>query len=107
MDAAGWSPADSITLKSSLRIVSSTLLDKPYEDAPVSDLFLFGRKQDFAFEQMVGDSPDKRHHVRFWLSPVTDHRYQPLWLGAASLAWFALAVFVFNQGLKRYGSASS
>ena len=38
------------------------------------------------------------------------HGFQPayaLWLGAASLAWFALAVFVFNQGLKRYASASS
>ena len=29
------------------------------------------------------------------------------WLAAASLAWFALAVFVFNRGLKRYASASS
>jgi ABC-2 type transport system permease protein len=38
------------------------------------------------------------------------HGFQPiyaLWLFAASLAWFALAVFVFNQGLKRYASASS
>ena len=84
MCAAGWSPADPITPKSSLRIISSTLRDKPYEDAPVSDLMLFGHKQDFAFEQMVGDSPDKRHHVRFWRSPVANHRYQPLWLGAAT-----------------------
>jgi ABC-2 type transport system permease protein len=30
-----------------------------------------------------------------------------LWLAAASLAWFALAVFVFHRGLKRYASASS
>jgi len=30
-----------------------------------------------------------------------------LWLGAASLGWLALAVFVFNRGLKRYASASS
>jgi ABC-2 type transport system permease protein len=30
-----------------------------------------------------------------------------LWLGAASVAWLSLAVFVFNRGLKRYASASS
>jgi ABC-2 type transport system permease protein len=38
------------------------------------------------------------------------HGFQPLyalWLFAASLGWFAVAVFVFHQGLKRYASASS
>ncbi len=30
-----------------------------------------------------------------------------LWLLGAALGWFALAVFVFHQGLKRYTSASS
>jgi ABC-2 type transport system permease protein len=38
------------------------------------------------------------------------HGFRPahvLWLGAASIAWFSLAVFVFNRGLKRYASASS
>jgi ABC-2 type transport system permease protein len=38
------------------------------------------------------------------------HGFQPLWglwLLAAALAWLALAVFVFNRGLRRYESASS
>jgi ABC-2 type transport system permease protein len=38
------------------------------------------------------------------------HGFEPLWalgLCAATLAWFALAVFVFRSGLKRYTSASS
>jgi ABC-2 type transport system permease protein len=35
------------------------------------------------------------------------HRAYALWLGAASVAWFSLAVFVFNRGLRRYASASS
>lgn len=36
--------------------------------------------------------------------------FQPrwvLWLFAVAAAWFALAVFVFNRGLRRYASASS
>ncbi|MFA5058208.1 MAG: ABC-2 family transporter protein [Opitutaceae bacterium] len=38
------------------------------------------------------------------------HGFQPgyaVWLLAVSAAWLALAVFVFNRGLKRYASASS
>ena len=38
------------------------------------------------------------------------HGFRPayaLWLAAASVAWFTLAVFVFNRGLRRYASASS
>jgi ABC-2 type transport system permease protein len=38
------------------------------------------------------------------------HGFEPawvLWLFAAAAAWLALAVFVFNQGLKHYSSASS
>jgi ABC-2 type transport system permease protein len=38
------------------------------------------------------------------------HGFQPayaLWLAAASVAWFGLAVFVFKRGLNRYASASS
>jgi ABC-2 type transport system permease protein len=30
-----------------------------------------------------------------------------VWLGAATLGWFCLAVFVFHRGLRRYASASS
>jgi len=38
------------------------------------------------------------------------HGFQPawtLWLVAAAAAWLALAVFVFNRGLRSYSSASS
>ena len=38
------------------------------------------------------------------------HGFQPvylLWLGGVALVWLALAIFVFNRGLRRYSSASS
>jgi len=38
------------------------------------------------------------------------HGFQPslaLWLAAAAVGWFSLAVFVFHRGLRRYSSASS
>ena len=82
--AAGWYAADPITLKTSVRIAADVVLRKPYAHAPVSDLYVWGRKQDAAFEQPVGDSPKQRHHVRFWCSPEVDRSGEPLWLGAAT-----------------------
>jgi hypothetical protein len=83
MHAAGWYPADPITLGSSVRIAADTVLHKSDDDAPVSNLFLFGRKQDLAFEQPLSGGPRQRHHVRFWR---WDQLYQgrPGWFGAAT-----------------------
>jgi hypothetical protein len=81
---AGWFPADPITLKTSLRLVGDVLARKQYADAPVSNLYVWGRKQDVAFEQPVGSSPKQRHHVRFWRSAEVDDNGEPLWLGAAT-----------------------
>src|SRR5712675_2852981 len=67
MHAAGWFPADPITLRSSIEIVGSVVLDRPYRDAPVSSLYYLGRREDLAFEKPDGRSADKRHHVRLWL----------------------------------------
>jgi hypothetical protein len=66
MIAANWSPADPLTFRSSVDIALASVLRLPDEQAPVSDLFLFGRKQDLAFEEPVGNNPRQRHHVRFW-----------------------------------------
>jgi hypothetical protein len=84
MLAAGWHPADPVTLGSSLRIAKSTLFHRPYEDAPVSSLTLWGRKQDLAFELEVGHDARERHHVRFWSSPEVDGGGRPVWYGAAT-----------------------
>jgi hypothetical protein len=48
------------------------VLDRPYPAAPFSTLFLFGRGQDVGFEKAIGDSPRKRHHVRFWGRSIKD-----------------------------------
>ena len=82
--AAGWYAADPITLQTSVRIAADVVLRKPYAHAPVSDLYLWGRRQDAAFEQPVGNSPKQRHHVRFWRSDELDSNGKPLWIGAAT-----------------------
>ena len=84
MAQAGWFPADPITFRSSLRITVDSIARRPYPDAPVSNLFVQGKKQDLAFEQPAANNPSKRHHVRFWRMEAIDDQGQPLWVGAAT-----------------------
>lgn len=82
--AAKWHPADPLTLRSSLKIGAASILERPYDDAPVSNLYLFGRKEDLAFEQEVGHDPRHRHHVRFWKSEKVDADGRPAWFGSVT-----------------------
>lgn len=65
----GWTRADDLTFRSGLRLVWCTIVRRRYPGAPVSPLFLFSRRQDFAFEQEIVGKPSRRHHVRFWKCP--------------------------------------
>jgi hypothetical protein len=84
MLAVHWRPADPITFDSSVEIAESVVFDRPDPDAPVSSLYVFGRKQDLAFEREVGSSADRRHHVRWWQSAELDAAGRPFWIGDAS-----------------------
>ena len=85
MNAAGWRQADPITLKSGVEVAESVVLDRPYEDAPVSNLYYEGRKEDVAFEKEIGTSAARRHHVRFWKVLDKGVEGRPVWLGSATL----------------------
>jgi hypothetical protein len=94
LHGASWYPADPITLRSSVEIIGSVVLDRPYRDAPVSPLFYDGRREDLAFEKPVGTSADRRQHVRFWEVLKAGQEGRPVWLGSAT--------FDQDVGLSRY-----
>jgi hypothetical protein len=84
MKAAKWDAAAALGLRSDLAIGVDSVLSRADDDAPVSTLYLFGRKEDLAFEQPVGDNPRHRHHVRFWRIDGVDEGDGSIWLGSAS-----------------------
>lgn len=88
MHKAGWHEADPITLHTSWRTVTATLRRQSYPNAPVSDLLVFNRKQDLAFQKEVDGNPAKRHHVRFWR--VEKDIYLP---GGYDVDWVAAATY--------------
>lgn len=87
MQRAGWTRADEITLGSSWGIVKSSVLRRSYPAAPVSDLYLFGLRHEFAYQQEVDGNASQRHHVRFWRVPegwVLPGGHRAQWMAAGS-----------------------
>ena len=97
MTRAGWTRADDVTLRSGLRILTSTLTRRSYHEAPVSPLHLFDRQQDFAYQQEVAGSPSKRHHVRFWRCP-----YGWMLPGGYTVDWLAAGTYDKSVGLSLF-----
>jgi len=93
MIAAKWDPADPLTFRSSVRIAVDSVFRRPDENAPVSTLDVFGRKQDLAFEQAVGDSQRQ---------PTTAAPRSILALGSVlrrAEVWFGAVTFDERVGL--------
>jgi LssY C-terminus len=82
-NAAGWYRADKVRLLSSLHLSIAAVFHLMYAEAPVSALYLYGRKQDFAF-QKPGRNVRERDHVRFWDTGERAQGGRPIWVGAAT-----------------------
>lgn len=97
MQQAGWSLADDITARSTWRTVVATLRRRSYKNAPVSPLLLFGRPQDFSYQQEVDGFPGRRHHVRFWHCPKG-------WLlpGGHDVDWLAAGTYDKSVGFSMF-----
>ena len=84
LDSAGWIQPDKSIKNAFLRGALETFSKEAYVTMPISDLMLFGRKQDFGYAQA---DPIKviaaRHHFRLWRAPF-DVEGQPLWAGAGT-----------------------
>ncbi len=80
---AGWGEAKKLGTKSAMGTVRAMASDSSYEDAPVSQLYLYGRTEDLAFEKTLNTFL-KRHHLRIWQTLLTTPNGRPLWIGAAT-----------------------
>ncbi len=77
-----WDETETITLKSCWKTVRAFLFGTEYRYSPVTPLYLFGRSQDLALQQ-IRHSINVRIHLRLWLSPYRLHG-QPVWIGQIS-----------------------
>lgn len=79
---AGWLIPDPITSQTSAKIAVDSLAHKSYPTAPVSNLYVFGRVQDLAFEKPTNDVQN-RGHIRLWKTGTLIGG-QLVWVGQAS-----------------------
>jgi hypothetical protein len=80
---AGWSEAKKLGARSAAGTVRAMTSNEGYGQAPVSQLYLYGRGEDMAFEKML-NTFSKRHHLRLWRSPMTSPEGRDIWLAAAT-----------------------
>jgi hypothetical protein len=81
---AGWVLVDKSKQGAVINALFSSLDKKAYVQMPMSELFMFGRTQDYGYAhaepiQVVAS----RHHLRIWLSPTT-YEGRPLYVGACT-----------------------
>ncbi len=103
MELAGWHTADPRGFKNAVRAGLSTVYDWDYPNAPVSSLYLFGRRQDIAFQIPVkGVKGGSRHHVRFWATTYEERKP----LAVHTIHWHHRREHVYGDDLLWVGAAS-
>ena len=84
LEGGDWHVADTNNTSAALTAIVDTYQQKDYLAMPMSTLYLFGRPQDFGYEQaepiaMVAS----RNHFRLWKAPFTWNG-QTVWVGAGT-----------------------
>jgi LssY C-terminus len=82
-DQAGWFVPEKSTGSSISKTAQAALGDVGYGQTPMSDLYLYKKKQQLAFEKMFNTFA-KRHHLRLWLAPVKTADGRDIWLSSST-----------------------
>ena len=84
LQAANWFVADTSNTGAVTKAILMTYEKKDYLQMPMSQLYLFGRVQDFGYEQAEPYSVvASRHHFRLWKAPYQVDG-QDVWVGAGT-----------------------
>jgi hypothetical protein len=76
--------ADSLSVEHDAHLAEAALHHGKYPAAPVSNLYLFGRSEDFAVEH-ERESVSSRDHARFWDTKRQDQNtHLEIWIGDCS-----------------------
>ena len=99
LQAANWFVADTSNSGAVTKAILMTYENKDYLQMPMSQLYLFGRVQDFGYEQAEPYSVvASRHHFRLWKAPFQVDG-QDVWVGAGT---HARASFLAAIGFVRW-----
>ncbi|HEY3309235.1 MAG TPA: LssY C-terminal domain-containing protein [Desulfuromonadaceae bacterium] len=84
--AAGWQPADPVTIGTVARTVKTLLGNESYPTAPIAPSFWNGKINDFGFEKPTpAHTVRQRHHVRLWKTDLVTTVNSRVFIGTISL----------------------
>jgi len=84
LQAGNWLVADKTKTNAVVNAILMTKEDHDYLQMPMSELYLFGRIQDFGYEQADAYAVvATRHHFRLWKAPF-EFNGQQVWAGAGT-----------------------
>jgi hypothetical protein len=85
LKAAGWMQPDKTAQDAIVHAIEETMAHTAYSEMPMSQLYLFGRPQDFGFtEGMPIQIVAERNHFRLWRAPWLDSEGRTVWAGAGT-----------------------
>lgn len=85
LKAAGWVVADKTNQDAVVSALLATLQKSVYVTVPMSILYLFGRAQDFGYENAQAvEVANERNHFRIWKAPFQGPQSHILWAGAGT-----------------------
>ncbi len=80
----GWVQADRTKQEAVLHAILSTVQKQTYLEMPMSELYLYGRPQDYGMARAEPVTVvQTRHHLRIWKAPFQING-QDVWVGAAT-----------------------
>ena len=79
---AGWLPCDSINTKNIGKLITSTLADSSYPQAPGVPSLWDTEPNPYAFEKPT-DTVRSREHIHFWSTPFLVDGKENVWVGTA------------------------
>ncbi len=84
-EAAGWILVDKTAQDALQHVLEETIAHRAYSAMPMSQLYLFGRPQDYGWaEGMPIQVVSERNHCRLWEAPWLTPDGQTVWIGAGT-----------------------
>lgn len=84
--AAGWQPADPVTMATLARTIKTLLANDSYPAAPIAPSFWNGNINDFGFERPTpAQTARQRQHLRLWKTDLATTGKSRIFTGTVSL----------------------
>ncbi|MDA8430879.1 MAG: LssY C-terminal domain-containing protein [Geobacteraceae bacterium] len=84
--AAGWQPADPVTVRNVARTVKAIISNENYPTAPISPSFWNGNVNDLGFEKPTPkQTVRQRHNLRLWKTNLETVDGKHVYVGSASM----------------------